>query len=117
MEDDDPDTSSKSLKRPRSPSPTPSASISQAIATASAPDYLQRMPKRLRRSHDIPDYNAPVQARGLAPNRRMQKRAAKKARRDGRPKASKAVGSMAVDDIGLAGTFFTASGFDIEVEA
>ncbi|KAI0344187.1 P-loop containing nucleoside triphosphate hydrolase protein [Trametopsis cervina] len=123
MEADDPDTSRISHKRIRSASPTPS------IATGTAPsqryaapdhDYMQRAPKRLRRSHDIPDYNAPVNAHRIASsnpmNRRLLKKEAKKARRAGRPQGIQA-GTMEVDDIGLAGTFFAAAGFGAEVLA
>lgn len=126
MEDDDLDTSRTSLKRPRSrslaPSPPPSV-LSGSASISTRPDYLGRAPKRLRRSHDVPEYHTPVEAHGLAAanpmNRRMQKRAAKRTRREGHiHKTTKpAAAGMEIDDIGSVGTFFATSGFNFETEA
>jgi nuclear GTP-binding protein len=73
-------------------------------------DTRERQPKRLRRSHDIPAYDAPVRAHGLALanplNRRSLKKAAKKARRTDRSKGLGAADSgMEIDDVGMEGTF------------
>lgn len=126
MEADEPDTSILSHKRARSASPSPSPSLSTAtdamtrVASGSRDEYMQRAPKRLRRSHDIPDYHAPVEAHRLAANnpmnRKMLKRAAKKARRAGRPQVVEG-GVMEVDEVNLSNTFFAAPGFTFEVPA
>lgn len=91
-----------------SPSPPPF----NAANTNAAQDLdtRERQPKRLRRSHDIPAYDAPVHARGLAIanplNRRALRKAAKKARRADRPRVAEAEGGgMDVDDMGMEGTF------------
>ena len=69
-------------KRSRSPSPAPT-DMSHSYA-----DSDERQPKRMRRSHDIPAYDAPVEEHarrrmaGANPlSRRVLKREAKKARR------------------------------------
>ncbi|KAI0089915.1 P-loop containing nucleoside triphosphate hydrolase protein [Irpex rosettiformis] len=122
MEADDSETTVLSHKRARSPSPSPSISLNTVAqrSTTSEPDYAHRAPKRLRRSHDIPDYHAPVDAHRLATknpmNRRMLKKAAKKARRDGRPQGVQG-NTMEVDEVNLGGTFFASPGFNFEVEA
>lgn len=76
-------------------------------ASTSNTEAMQRAPKRLRRSHDIPAYDAPVRANGLAHsnplNRRVLMKAAKKARRAERPRG--VGGSMEIDDIQLDNTF------------
>lgn len=122
MDSDDPEATVLSHKRARSPSVTPPASQSSAAqkASTSQPDYAHRAPKRLRRSHAIPDYHAPVNAQRLAThnpmNRRMLKKAAKKARGDGRPQGMQG-GNMEVDEVNLGSTFFASPGFNFEVEA
>lgn len=102
-------------KRSRSPS---LPSISDRTEDRAAATATTRAPKRLRRSHDIPDYNAPVEEsvrRTMASanplSRKVLKREAKKARR-AVGKASKAQsmaqGGMDVDDDGgLAFTFMS----------
>lgn len=122
MEADEPETTVLSHKRARSPSVAPSVVPSgSAPATKSVePDYAHRAPKRLRRSHDIPDYHAPVDARRLATsnpmNRRMLKKAAKKARREGKQQSVQG-GKMEIDEVNLGSTFFASPGFNFEVEA
>ena len=72
---------------------------------------MQRAPKRLRRSHVVPAYDAPVSVAHLGAqnplNRRALKKAAKKARRAARPRvgAEGGEGGMTVDDEGLGETF------------
>ncbi|OCH85868.1 P-loop containing nucleoside triphosphate hydrolase protein [Obba rivulosa] len=94
-----------------SPSPAPSGPTQTEVAT-------QRIPKRLRRSHDIPAYDAPVDEharRAMAASnplsRRVLKQDAKKARRA----ATRAMnmerlsgGGMEVDDEGGLGMTFMA---------
>ena len=93
-----------------SPSPSPSAGGAGNAPGARDLDTRERQPKRLRRSHDVPAYDAPVQAHGLAfanpLNRRALKKAAKKARRADRPRGLDGVdGAMEIDDVGMEGTF------------
>ena len=99
-------------KRSRSPSMTPPQSAAERAddrATSS------RLPKRLRRSHDIPDYNAPVEENvrqtmaGANPlSRKVLKREAKKARRAAGKAVKKQSSGMDIDDDGgLAFTFMS----------
>lgn len=101
-------------KRSRSPSV---ASTTRTSATAPTSEGARPpAPKRLRRSHDVPAYDAPVEEharRAMASanplGRRVLKREAKKARRAatralGRPPG----GGMDVDDVGLGATFMDA---------
>ena len=118
MIEDDVDTKvlSNNLKRRRSVSPSPIPEDKQTNDNASRwsateqTEAAQRAPKRLRRSHDIPAYDAPVDATGLSSNnplnRRMLKRAAKKARRAERTRG--------VDEVmmSLSGTFLTEDGLE-----
>ena len=99
-----------SQKRARSMSPSPSPFTLPNNSIARKLDTRDRQPKRLRRSHDIPAYDSPVHAHGLAAvnplNRRALKKAAKKARRAERPRLFGAEASgMDVDDMGTEGTF------------
>lgn len=120
MLEDDPDESLLSHKRRRSvspsPSPLPARGPGELNRTGDDHETMQRAPKRLRRSHEVPAYDAPVHASGLSSsnplNRRMVKRAAKKARRAARPKGAAAGigGGMEIDDVGLAGTFLAGGG-------
>ena len=114
MIQDEVDTTLLSHKRRRSPAPSPQPGDmdeSGGMGSSSMVDdteAMQRPPKRLRRSHDIPAYDAPVHAHGLAHsnplNRRMLKKAAKRARRAERPRGL--AGGMEVDDdIHLDNTF------------
>ncbi|GJE91997.1 nucleostemin-like domain-containing protein [Phanerochaete sordida] len=100
---------SQKRARPRSVSPTPSAFSVANAQPARDLDTRERQPKRLRRSHDIPAYDAPVSASGLAGanplNRRALKKAAKKARRADRPRVFGGDGGMEVDDEGMEGSF------------
>lgn len=97
-----------SRKRRRSPAPSPQpADMDDGTqASTSNTEAMQRAPKRLRRSHEIPAYDAPVRASGLAHsnplNRRVLMKAAKKARRAERARVG---GSMEIDDIQLDNTF------------
>lgn len=99
---------SQKRARPRSVSPTPSAFSVANVNPARDLDTRERQPKRLRRSHDIPAYDAPVRADGLAVanplNRKALKKAAKKARRADRPRGV-GEGGMEIDDEGMEGTF------------
>ncbi|EKM60576.1 uncharacterized protein PHACADRAFT_246589 [Phanerochaete carnosa HHB-10118-sp] len=107
-------TSVLSQKRARSRSVSPTSSAFSTTANASPVrdlDTRARQPKRLRRSHDIPAYDAPVRADRLAMtnplNRRTLKKAAKKAKRADRPRGLGATGDggMEIDDVGMEGTF------------
>ena len=101
-------------KRSRSPSV---ASVTNATVTIGNPESVsrtQRAPKRMRRSHDVPAYDAPVDEHarrsmaGANPlGRRVLKREAKKARRAANRlvKTSGAGAGMEVDDEGLGATF------------
>ncbi|KAL1938053.1 hypothetical protein VTO73DRAFT_12064 [Trametes versicolor] len=104
-------------KRSRSPSVASVASTTRTSTTAPASEGARPpAPKRLRRSHDVPAYDAPVEEharRAMASanplGRRVLKREAKKARRAatralGRPLG----GGMDVDDVGLGATFMDA---------
>lgn len=112
MADDAPDTSLLGHKRRRSPGPSPSPLPHGNGSNREGVETVERLPKRLRRSHEIPAYDASVQASGLSGanplNRRMLKRAAKKARRAARPRT--VVPGMEVDDEGLDGTFLAGDG-------
>lgn len=105
----------------RSPSVASVASTTRTSTSLSAPTASSEgarppAPKRLRRSHDVPAYDAPVEEharRAMASanplGRRVLKREAKKARRAatralGRPLG----GGMDVDDVGLGATFMDA---------
>ncbi|OJT11715.1 Guanine nucleotide-binding protein-like 3 -like protein [Trametes pubescens] len=105
-------------KRSRSPSvasTTTRTSVTAAVSTGGG--ARPPAPKRLRRSHDVPAYDAPVEEharRAMASanplGRRVLKREAKKARRAatralGRPPGG---GGMEVDDVGLGATFMDA---------
>lgn len=102
---------SQKRARPRSVSPTPSAFSTANASITRDLDTRERQPKRLRRSHDIPAYDAPVHADRLAManplNRKGLRKAAKKARRADRPKTFGTMGDggMEVDDVGMEGTF------------
>lgn len=112
MESDDL-TPSVPRKRYRSVSPSPVPSDTMQSETPT-----QRIPKRLRRSHDIPAYDAPVEEharRTMATanplSRRVLKQEAKKARRA----ATRAMnlqkmsgGGMEIDDEGGLGATFLA---------
>ena len=103
-------TLSQKRARPRSVSPTPSTFSTANVNVTRDLDTRERQPKRLRRSHDIPAYDAPVHAHGLAManplNRRSLKKAAKRARKAERPRDFSGVdGGMEIDDIGMEGTF------------
>ncbi|KAJ3003279.1 hypothetical protein NUW54_g5382 [Trametes sanguinea] len=70
----------------------------------------------MRKSHDVPSYDAPVDEharRAMASanplSRRVLKREAKKARRAANKALGKRPGGMEVDDVGLGGTFMGAS--------
>lgn len=99
-------------KRSRSPPVTPPRIIAGKTEDSAAP---LRLPKRLRRSHNIPDYNAPVEenvrqsmASANPLSRKVLKREAKKARRaTGRAgKLQKQGTGMDVDDDGGLGFTF-----------
>ncbi|KAI0327889.1 P-loop containing nucleoside triphosphate hydrolase protein [Cubamyces sp. BRFM 1775] len=101
-------------KRSRSPSPSMSSitTTTRASATISDVDARPPAPKRLRKSHDVPDYHAPVDEharRAMASSnplsRRVLKREAKKARRAANRALGPRPGGMEVDDVGLGGTF------------
>ncbi|KAI0631838.1 hypothetical protein C8Q77DRAFT_1129408 [Trametes polyzona] len=107
-------------KRSRSASPTPSSFSVSTITTTTTTratvtandDARPPAPKRLRRSHDVPSYDAPVDEharRAMASanplGRRVLKREAKKARRAANRALGKRPGGMEVDDVGLGGTF------------
>ena len=102
MDEDEPARLSRKRRRSGSPSPSPLPHGQEGA------EVTQRAPKRLRRSHEVPAYDAPVHASGLSAsnplNRRKLKIAAKKARRAARPRGVE-VGGMEVDDVGLGGTF------------
>ncbi len=114
-------------KRRRSASPTPSvvpstdANPNNYTKVNEVREITQRLPKRLRRSHDIPAYDAPVQASGLAASnplsRRMLKQAAKKARRAARPRGQEEGGGMEMDDDGLGDTFLANNELEMAIEA
>lgn len=101
-------------KRSRSTSPGPSTA-SQAPQQDS--EYHTRPPKRMRKSHDVPSYDAPVEehakramAKSNPLSRRVLKREAKKARRAAtravNAQAAELDGSMDIDDVGGLGTSF-----------
>ncbi|KAH9896090.1 P-loop containing nucleoside triphosphate hydrolase protein [Cubamyces lactineus] len=101
-------------KRSRSPSPSMSTitATTRASATVSDVDARPPAPKRLRKSHDVPDYHAPVDEharRAMASSnplsRRVLKREAKKARRAANRALGPRSGGMEIDDVGLGGTF------------
>ena len=100
---------SQKRARSRSPSPTPSAFSTTNTGTAKNLDTRERQPKRFRRSHDIPEYDAPVHAYNLSTanpmNRRALKRAAKKARRADRVRVVGTDGGMEIDGMGMGDTF------------
>ncbi|OSD02264.1 P-loop containing nucleoside triphosphate hydrolase protein [Trametes coccinea BRFM310] len=109
-------------KRSRSPSPAPSlVSVSTVTAsvsarTTAADEARPPAPKRMRKSHDVPSYDAPVDEharRAMASanplSRRVLKREAKKARRAANKALGRRPGGMEVDDVGLGGTFMGAS--------
>ncbi|KAL7277978.1 hypothetical protein ACG7TL_007931 [Trametes sanguinea] len=109
-------------KRSRSPSPAPSlVSVSTVTAsvsarTAAVDEARPPAPKRMRKSHDVPSYDAPVDEharRAMASanplSRRVLKREAKKARRAANKALGRRPGGMEVDDVGLGGTFMGAS--------
>ncbi|KAI0820870.1 P-loop containing nucleoside triphosphate hydrolase protein [Trametes gibbosa] len=103
-------------KRSRSASPAPSV-VSTATRTTANPAARPPAPKRLRRSHDVPAYDAPVEEHarramaGANPlSRRVLKREAKKARRTANRALGKRSSGMEIDDDeagggGLGGTF------------
>ncbi|CDO70153.1 hypothetical protein BN946_scf185009.g4 [Trametes cinnabarina] len=105
------------IPRKRSRSPSPSASVSTvavggSVRTTAGDDARPPAPKRLRKSHDVPSYDAPVDEharRAMASanplSRRVLKREAKKARRAANRALGKRPGGMEVDDMGLGGTF------------
>lgn len=100
------------IPRKRSRSPSVASTTRTSVTEGARPPA----PKRLRRSHDVPAYDAPVEEharRAMASanplGRRVLKREAKKARRAatralGRPLG----GGMDVDDVGLGATFMDA---------
>ncbi|KAL1676390.1 P-loop containing nucleoside triphosphate hydrolase protein [Schizophyllum commune] len=114
----DPDISTTSLKRPRSPSPGPTHpnGINPEVEMHDPDDLPTRQPKRLRKNHDLPEYEQ-TQGLGSNPhnqlgrnnplNRRFLKKEAKRARKVQRLVAKAAGESMVVDE-GLAATFMTA---------
>ena len=108
MVEDGVDTSLLSHKRPRSASPSPTPGPSSRALSDDA-GGVHRLPKRLRRSHDVPAYDAPVHAPGLSSsnplNRRQLKLAAKRARRAARVKGPVAGGMEVDEDIGLDSSF------------
>ncbi|KAH9850486.1 P-loop containing nucleoside triphosphate hydrolase protein [Lenzites betulinus] len=98
-------------KRSRSASPTPSV-VSTATRATVNPNARPPAPKRLRRSHDVPAYDAPVEEHarramaGANPlGRRVLKREAKKARRAANRALGKRASGMEVDEEGLGETF------------
>lgn len=101
-------------KRSRSPSVTPAQSTAERADNSIT---TSRLPKRLRRSHEIPDYHAPVEenvrqtmAHANPLSRKVLKREAKKARRAaGKAERSRNQGSgMDIDDdANLAFTFMS----------
>ena len=123
------------IPRKRSRSPSPSAAsistITESSLTAAPPSSFRATgiahdddgarppaPKRLRRSHDVPDYHAPLDEHtrramaGANPlSRRVLKREAKKARRAANRAVhvkTAGVAGMEVDeDSGLEATFMT----------
>ncbi|KZT65722.1 P-loop containing nucleoside triphosphate hydrolase protein [Daedalea quercina L-15889] len=107
MESDD---LAPAIPRKRSRSPSPVSTTSQPY-----PNPGERQPKRMRRSHDIPAYDAPVEEharRAMASanplSRRVLKREAKKARRAATKAvvAEKRVSGMEIDDdSNLSATF------------
>uniref|UniRef100_D8Q6U5 CP-type G domain-containing protein n=2 Tax=Schizophyllum commune (strain H4-8 / FGSC 9210) TaxID=578458 RepID=D8Q6U5_SCHCM len=115
----DPDLSTTSLKRPRSPSPEPLPPNAE-VEMHDPDDLPTRQPKRLRKNHDLPEYEQ-AQGSGHNPpnnphnqlgrnnplNRRFLKKEAKRARKVQRLVAKAAGESMVVDE-GLAATFMTA---------
>ncbi|KAI0641634.1 hypothetical protein C8Q79DRAFT_988412 [Trametes meyenii] len=105
-------------KRSRSASPTPSAlSVGTTARGPAGEGARPPAPKRLRRSHDVPAYDAPVEEharRAMASanplGRRVLKREAKKARRAATRALGKRPGGMEVDsEVGLGATFMGAS--------
>ena len=105
-------------KRSRSASPTPSvlSTTTRASVTASG-EARPPAPKRLRRSHEVPAYDAPVEEharRAMASanplGRRVLKREAKKARRAANRALGKRSSGMDIDDVegGLGATFMGA---------
>ncbi|TRM66534.1 P-loop containing nucleoside triphosphate hydrolase protein [Schizophyllum amplum] len=107
----DPDVSTTSLKRPRSPSPNPIAgsdNVEMGDAAASPEEAYTRQPKRMRKNHDLPEYEkAQNLGKNNPMNRRSLKKDAKRARKIQRLVAKAAGESMVVDE-GLASTFMTA---------
>ncbi|KAL6310264.1 P-loop containing nucleoside triphosphate hydrolase protein [Sparassis latifolia] len=107
------------IPRKRSRSPSPSAFLGRDMTGASSvidADATARAPKRLRRSHDVPAYDAPIDgharrsmARANPLSRRVLKHEAKKARRAATRAMQKRGGMEIDDDGGLAATFMTVS--------
>ncbi|OBZ73354.1 Guanine nucleotide-binding protein-like 3 [Grifola frondosa] len=104
-------------KRSRSSSPSPSVGAAQPTPSTSDQGARPPTPKRLRRSRDVPDYNAPIEeharrsmARSNPLSRRVLKSEAKKARRAAtRAMNLRKRSGMEVDDEGgLASTFMGA---------
>ncbi len=105
-------------KRSRSPSVlSVSLDASSRVSVTVNDNARPPAPKRLRRSHDVPDYHAPMDEHvrkamaGANPlNRRVLKREAKKARRAANRASqgqSRALGMEVDDDAGLAATFMS----------
>ncbi|KAH9840568.1 P-loop containing nucleoside triphosphate hydrolase protein [Rhodofomes roseus] len=112
----DEDDLAPAIPRKRSRSPSPASTVASGVR-----DPGERQPKRLRKSHDVPTYDAPVEEharRSMASanplSRRVLKREAKKVRRA----ATKAMvaekmigiaGAMEVDEESNISTTFMAS--------
>ncbi|PCH34588.1 nucleoside triphosphate hydrolase protein [Wolfiporia cocos MD-104 SS10] len=102
----DESTSQVERKRWRSPSPSP---FPESVPAMSENVSAMRMPKRLRRSHIIPSYDAPVDEDALQTmansnplNRRSLKRDAKNARRAAaRAMNAEVAGKMDVDEVDI----------------
>jgi len=89
------------IPRKRSHSPTPSISTITASKTTESEGPTNRAPKRLRRSKDVPEYDAPIDAASISRSnpmsRKILKKEAKKARRVATRAHKASGGGMDVD--------------------
>jgi len=89
------------IPRKRSHSPTPSIATITASKAIESEGLTIRAPKRLRRSKDVPDYDAPINAASISRSnpmsRKVLKKEAKKARRAATRAHKASGGGMDVD--------------------
>lgn len=86
-------------------------SLSPSVVGPEPTSTRPRAPKRLRRTKDIPEYDAPILAASLAKsnpmNRKVLKKEAKKVRRANRGAVAAGSGGMEVDGMEHGGLEFT----------